>query len=467
MASLAGMLKERGYEVRGSDQNVYPPMSTELERLGIEVYSGYSDCNLDWRPELVVIGNALSRGNPEVERVLNDSIRYASMPEVIRECFLRGKKSVVVSGTHGKTTTTSMLAWIFECAGLKPSFLIGGMAQNFAHSFQLSEGAHFIIEGDEYDTAFFDKGPKFLHYLPHSVLINNIEFDHADIYADLEAVKLSFRRLINIIPGNGHLIANANDAVVSEMTPAAFCKVVPFGITSNSKSEQPHRSCDGAFFADDIAASHEGTSFTVCQGEMTFGRFTLPLFGEFNVSNAVGAIAMAAQEGIDADAIGSALLSFKSVRRRMEVRGTVNGITVIDDFAHHPTAIQRTLEGIRSQFPGSRLWAIVEPRSATMRRAIVAGDLANALMAADEVIVADVYAPGKIPEAQRLSPQQVAASLADRGKSARFMATANEIVSRCAPRLLTGDVVAIFSNGGFDGIHEKFLEALKKEAVKA
>ncbi|HEX9135752.1 MAG TPA: UDP-N-acetylmuramate:L-alanyl-gamma-D-glutamyl-meso-diaminopimelate ligase [Nitrospirota bacterium] len=468
MASLAGMLKESGFEVRGSDHNVYPPMSTELARLGIQLFSGFDAKNLDVRPDLVIIGNALSRGNPEVERVLDERIHYCSLPEAVRELFIRGHSSIVVTGTHGKTTTTSMLAWIFECAGLKPNFLIGGIAQNFHKSYQLGGGAHFIIEGDEYDTAFFDKGPKFLHYLPGSVLLNNVEYDHADIYPSIDAVKLSFRRLINIVPRNGSLIANANDPVVVELSRAAFCKVIFFGVTTVSakRGESPDEDRMG-YIARDIRINSEGIEFSVFESGKQLSEFRIPLFGDFNVSNALGAIVTATRFGIDIPVIQKALESFRSVRRRMEIRGSVAGVTVIDDFAHHPTAIQQTVKAVRSRFPGARLWAVVEPRSATMRRRVSEAELLRAFTGADEIVIADVYAPEKLPPGQRLSSERVVEGLKGLGKSARFLPNADAIVETCGPMARAGDVFVVFSNGGFDNIHEKLLEALKKRSHHA
>jgi UDP-N-acetylmuramate: L-alanyl-gamma-D-glutamyl-meso-diaminopimelate ligase len=468
MASLAGMLKESGLEVRGSDQNVYPPMSTELARLGIKLFSGFDEKHLDVRPDLVVIGNALSRGNPEIERVLDERIRYCSLPEAVKEFFLRGRTSIVVAGTHGKTTTTSMLAWIFDCAGLKPNFLIGGIAQNFHKSYQLGGGAHFIIEGDEYDTAFFDKGPKFLHYLPSCVLLNNVEFDHADIYPSLEAVKLSFRRLINIIPRNGSLIANHRDPVVVELSKAALCKVITFGIseTSAKTGEDPDIAQSG-YLAHDVRIHSDGTSFTVFAGQDPLCDFQIPLFGNFNVSNALGAIVTSLQFGIGAPVIQRALGGFQSVRRRMEIRGSVAGVTVIDDFGHHPTAIQQTVKALRSRFPGARLWAVVEPRSATMRRSVSEAALVRALEETDEIVIADLYAPEKLAPNQRLSPQRVVEGLKARGKSARFLPHADAIVEICSPLARAGDVFVVFSNGGFDNIHEKLLGALNKRSRHA
>ena len=361
-----------------------------------------------------------------------------------------------------------MLAWIFEFAGLNPNFLIGGIAQNFHKSYQLGGGSHFIIEGDEYDTAFFDKGPKFLHYLPNAVLLNNVEYDHADIYPSIDAVKLSFRRLINIIPRNGFLIANVNDPVVVELSRAAFCKVIFFGIaTASTQAGTASDAEQTGYRARDIRINSEGTSFSVFEGGKPFSDFRIPLFGDFNVSNALGAIVTATQFGIGIRIIQKALKTFQSVRRRMEIRGTVGGVTVIDDFAHHPTAIQQTVKALRSRFPKARLWAVVEPRSATMRRRVSEAELLRAFTEADEIVVADVYAPEKLPLGQRLSSERLVEGLKAQGKSARFLRNADAIVETCCPLARSGDVFVVFSNGGFDNIHEKLLEAMKKRGHHA
>lgn len=464
MASLAGMLKEQGFDVRGSDQNVYPPMSEELARQQIPCFSGYHEKNLEWKPDVVVIGNAISRGNPEVEKVLDEGIRYASLPEMVRECFLRGHHSIVVAGTHGKTTTTSLLAWIFECAGKKPNFLIGGIAQNFGRSFQLSSSDPFILEGDEYDTVFYDKGPKFLHYLPRTVLINNIEFDHADIYANLEAVRLSFQRLVNIIPRNGLLVANASDPTVVDVSKAAFCRVQYFQLGQSALSGRV-ASSRPVFWADKVSILAEGTSFALMLGQQLVGELFVPLFGDFNASNAVAAAVVALQHGISIEAVREALRTFLSVRRRMEVRGEAQGITVIDDFAHHPTAIRETLRGVKARFPGRRIWAVVEPRSATMRRSVYQEDLVEALKQADVSVIADLFSPEKVPVDQRLSPGDVVAALTKLGHSAHFIKSAEEIVSFYLPVARRGDVFVVFSNGAFENIHERLLSKLRSNAA--
>src|SRR5215471_2596535 len=360
MASLAGMLREKGYSVTGSDSDVYPPMSDFLERLGIPVFKGYNAENIaTTKPDLVVIGNALSRGNAEIEHVLDSGIRYASMAETVKELFIRGKNSIVVAGTHGKTTTTAMLAWMLEVAGRHPSFLVGGIAENFGKSFQVADGPDFVIEGDEYDTAFFDKGPKFLHYLPRIVLLKNIEFDHADIYADLEALKTSFRRLINIVPRSGLIVAGVDSPVVRELIPAAFSRVATQGIGI------------GEWQAANIRTTDNGMSFDVSCSDTMIGSFSIPMPGVFNVQNALGVVVAARELGIENAVIQRAFSSFKSVKRRLEVRGEVQGVRVYDDFAHHPTAVQETLRAVRERNPpGSRIWAVFEPRSQTCRRRV-------------------------------------------------------------------------------------------------
>src|SRR5881296_2532996 len=344
MASLAGMLREKGYSVTGSDSDVYPPMSDFLARIRIPVFKGFNAENIEkTKPDLVVIGNALSRGNVEIEYVLDSGLRYASMAETVKELFIRGKQSIVVAGTHGKTTTTAMLAWILEVAGRRPSFLVGGIAENFGSSFQVRDGPDFVIEGDEYDTAFFDKGPKFLHYLPRIVLLKNIEFDHADIYADLEALKVSFRRLINIVPRSGLIIAGVDSPVVRELVPNAFSRVAAAGIEL------------GDWRAADIRPMGEGMAFELVHGEDAVGGFSIPLLGRFNVDNALGVIIAAKELGIDNATIQRGLTTFKSVKRRLELRGELDRIRVYDDFAHHPTAVSETLRAVRQRYPHDRI----------------------------------------------------------------------------------------------------------------
>lgn len=452
MASLAGMLKQRGIHVTGSDASVYPPMSDFLASLAIPVAQPYNESNLKPRPDLVVVGNAISRGNPELEYVLDERIPMRSMPEVLQEYFLRSREPIVVAGTHGKTTVTSMLAWIFQSAGLMPSFLVGGIAENFNSSFAVKQGKHFIIEGDEYDTAFFDKGPKFLHYMPSSLLLTHVEFDHADIYKDLDAVKTAFKRLVNLVPRRGRIIAYDSENV-AECVSKAFCPVEFYGFSPVAQ-----------WRAFDLHFSSDNTSWRVQRDGKIWGEFEFSLAGAYNVLNATAAAAMAASYGVDPAAIADALRSFKSVKRRMEVKAEINGITVIDDFAHHPTAIAATLEAVRTRYPGRKLWAIFEPRSNTLRRKVFEQDLVRSLAVADEIVVAAVFRPEAVPEAERLETAAVIASLRAMKKSAREFKDADAIVAAVAPEMRPGDVVALLSNGGFGGIYEKLPQQLKNQS---
>jgi UDP-N-acetylmuramate: L-alanyl-gamma-D-glutamyl-meso-diaminopimelate ligase len=455
MASLAGMLKVRGHKVTGSDENVYPPMSLELEKLGIPVASGYSPENLRKRPDVVVVGNAMTRGNPELEFVLNEKMYVTSMPAVLKDDFIRGKHSIVVAGTHGKTTTTSLMAWAMEGAGANPSFLIGGVAENFKSSFRVTDGPYFVIEGDEYDTAYFDKGPKFMHYLPDTVILNNIEFDHADIYRDLEAVKVAFSRLINLIPGNGNLLAGWDSPVVKELAPKAFSHNESFGTAEDSH-----------WRAIDIDCSGELTSFTVLVNGVEFGRYRTPLIGLHNVRNNVGVIAACERLGLDRRAVAEALIDFKSVKRRMEVRGSVRGITVIDDFAHHPTAVRETLLAARQRYPGKRLVAVFEPRSYTAQRKDFQESFEEGLAQADKIVIAGLFHPERYSANTAISPEKMALDLRNRDREADFIAAPADIVTHLLPRLREDDIVVVMSNGSFGGIHEKLLAGLSGDGRK-
>jgi UDP-N-acetylmuramate: L-alanyl-gamma-D-glutamyl-meso-diaminopimelate ligase len=459
MAALAGMLQERGFRVTGSDAASYPPMSTFLQSLGIPVAQPFAEANLgshsDPRPDLVVVGNALSRGNVELERVLDERIPFCSMPQILHDEFLVGKDVLVVAGTHGKTTTTSMLAWIFETAGLQPSFLIGGIAENFGRSFGLGEGKHFILEGDEYDTAFFDKGPKFLHYFPDSVILTSVEFDHADIYQDLDAVETAFKRLVNLVPRRGRIIGFDSGESVDRCLRKAFCPVERYGASDRADWR--------------IANLHLGaerTSWLVQRDGKPWADFEFPLGGEYNVWNATAAAVLAANYGISKDVIAKALETFRSVKRRLEVKAEVNGITIIDDFAHHPTAIEQTIRALRARYPQSRLWVVLEPRSNTMRRNVLQDTLARSLALADQVVVAAVFKSEAIPVAERLDLNRVVDEIQRRGKQARILADADAIVNAIAPELRERDVVAILSNGGFGGIYERLPQRLRELGVK-
>jgi UDP-N-acetylmuramate: L-alanyl-gamma-D-glutamyl-meso-diaminopimelate ligase len=460
MASLAGMLQERGFRVTGSDAAAYPPMSTFLESLGIPVAQPFAESNLDPRPDLVVVGNALSRGNVELERVLDERIPFCSLPQILHDEFLVGKEVLVVAGTHGKTTTTSMLAWIFETAGLQPSFLIGGIAENFGRSFGLGDGRHFILEGDEYDTAFFDKGPKFLHYFPDSVILTSVEFDHADIYKDLDAVETAFKRLVNLVPRRGRIVAfdsgDTSSESLNRCLQKAFCPVERYGASNRA-----------SWKIANLMLGEDRTSWSVLRDGKPWADFEFPLGGEYNVWNATAAAALAANYEISKDVMAQALKTFRSVKRRLEVKAQVKGITIIDDFAHHPTAIEQTILALRARYPKSRLWVVLEPRSNTMRRNVLQDALSRSLALADQVIVAAIFKSEAIPEAERLDLQRVIDEIQKRGKQARIFADADAIVNAIAPELRERDVVAILSNGGFGGIYEKLPQRLRGLAVQA
>jgi UDP-N-acetylmuramate: L-alanyl-gamma-D-glutamyl-meso-diaminopimelate ligase len=459
MASLAGMLQLQGHRVTGSDAAAYPPMSDQLVGLGIPVLEPYAEVNLKPRPDLVVVGNAISRGNVELEYVLDERIPFCSMAAILHDEFLTGRESVVVAGTHGKTTTTSMLAWIYEVASrteaaFAPSFLIGGVAENFGTSFKVRptrEGVRtpFLIEGDEYDTAFFDKGPKFLHYFPDAAIMTHVEFDHADIYKDLAAVKTAFKRFVNLVPRRGRIVAFDGSANVSECVAKAFCSVERYGFAQDSH-----------WRLSEITHDVTETRWKFLHGAELFAELSLPMAGEHNALNASAAAALAAGQGISAAAIQEALATFRSVKRRLEVRAEVGGVTIVDDFAHHPTAIRETLRALRERYAGRRIWAVLEPRSNTLRRNVFASALVESLGLADRVVLAAVFKSESIPVAERLVPEQVAERLVEHGVSAMVCLDADAIVTSLTEHLKPGDVVAIMSNGGFGGIYEKLPRAL-------
>ena len=456
MASLAGMLKQRGMRVTGSDAAAYPPMSDFLSSLGIPVSQPFSAKNLEPRPDVVVVGNAISRGNVELEELLDQHIPFLSLPQLLHDEFLKGKEVLVVAGTHGKTTTTSMLSWIFHTAGQQPSFLIGGIAENFGSSFRVGQGKHFILEGDEYDTAFFDKGPKFLHYFPDSVILTSVEFDHADIYKDLDAVETAFKRLVNLVPRRGKIVAFDTGESLERCLARAFCPVERYGAAGKA-----------SWRVTNLALEPSRTTWSLMKNGDHWADFEFALGGEYNVWNATAAAALASNYGISKEEIAAALKTFKSVKRRLEVRAQVNGITIIDDFAHHPTAIAGTLTALRSRYPGARLWAILEPRSNTLRRNVFQNELARSLAMADEVVVANVFKSDAIPESERLDLSAVASQIQKHGRRARIVPEVDGIVQLVAPEMRSGDVVAILSNGGFAGIYEKLPQRLKSLAANS
>jgi UDP-N-acetylmuramate: L-alanyl-gamma-D-glutamyl-meso-diaminopimelate ligase len=455
MAPLGGMLAESGYRVTGSDAGVYPPASTLLESCGIKWHDGFSESNLQPHPNLVIIANALPRGNAEVEYVLDEKIPYMSLPQAVEEFFLPGRESLVVAGTHGKTTTTSMLAWIMHVAGRHPNFLIGGLAENFGKSYGLGGGSDFIIEGDEYDTAFFDKGPKFLHYHPDELIITSLEFDHADIYADLAAIELQFRRLVNLVPRRGRIIAwGANDphtAAVRRVTEKAFCPVETYGLDGRTN-----------WIAGDITHVDDSMEFRIAHLGKESAKIRLPLAGRHNVLNALAAAAVAFGRDVPRDAIEEALSTFRGVRRRLQIQGEEGGILVVDDFAHHPTAIRATLEAARGRWPNRRLWAAFEPRSNTMRRNTFEGPLAESLSLADGIVLGPVNRANLLSDSERLSPDRIVKLLAARKRQTAAFPSVDAIVEYLAQEAKSGDVILVMSNGSFDGLCAKLVERFSK-----
>ena len=443
MGSVAAAMQDQGFLVTGQDENVYPPMSAFLESKGVAITPGFDPAGIP-AADLIVIGNAMSRGNPAVESVLNRKLLYLSLPEALKHFVLRGRHNLVVTGTHGKTTTTSILAWIFEHAGLAPGYLIGGIPANLGQGANIRDSRFFIIEGDEYDTAFFDKRSKFVHYLPELAIVNNIEFDHADIYRDLDEIKTSFRRLLNIVPSGGIVLINGDDPNCLDVAKNCPAPVATVGFSAGCTRQ-----------IQNAAHSPEGSAF-----ELSGEKFSIPLSGEFNIRNAAMAASAALHYGIPSEKIRSALASFQGIRRRQEVRGTANGITVIDDFGHHPTAIRETLAGLRKKYGAARIWALFEPRSNTTRRAVFQHELPAAFAEADGAFISRIARLEQLPESDRLDPERVVADIAATGKPAFYEPTADAIVARLKPLAKSGDIVVVFSNGGFDGIHEKLLTSL-------
>ncbi len=464
MASLAGLLRAAGHRVTGSDAGVYPPMSDLLDRLGIRYRDGYAPGNLDPVPDVVVVGNAISRGNPELEHVLDARLNYTSAAATLREVFLQGRRTLAVAGTHGKTTTTSLLAWILDRCGLRPSFLVGGIAENFGTSFLLADGEWFVIEADEYDTAYFDKSPKMWHYRPEIAVVTNIEFDHADIYRDAEAYQWAFSRFINLVPGSGALVAGWDSPVVRALAPASFAPVESFSCddAANGPAGDHPR-----WRATDIEFGEERTRFRVRRGDEEWGIADSPLPGLFNVQNALAAIAAAAAIGGERDAILDGLATFKSVRRRMEVRGTVAGVTVIDDFAHHPTAVRETIRAARQRYPGRRLVAVFEPRSYTAQRREFQADYEAALGTADEVVIAGMFHPERYTPESGIDPDAMVAAWRGAGLVAHHIPEPDRIAEQLGAALDPGDVVLVMSNGGFGGLHGKLLGQLERRAAVA
>ena len=457
MAPLAGMLRDRGYRVTGSDAGVYPPASTLLESLGIPFSPKFDAANLTPAPDLVVVGNALSRGNVEIEEMLDRKLKYHSLPEILEEEFLPGKHSIVVSGTHGKTTSTAMLAWIFQVGGKKPNFLVGGIAENFGKRYGLAGGEEFILEGDEYDSAYWDKAAKFFHYHPDDLIITSLEYDHADIYADFDAYQLAFRRLVNLVPRRGRIVVwgdtDAGEAL-RHAAEKAFCPVITYGLESGNH-----------WSATDVQSDGDGMKFRVKYKGEAYGEFRLAATGHHNVLNALAALVVAQGRGINRETLQQALSTFRSVRRRMDVKGEVDGIVVVDDFAHHPTAVRATIEAARLRWPNRRLWAILEPRSNSMRRRVFQDALPSALALGDRVLLGSVHRAGQLSDEQRLDPEAVAAAVRQLGKDARVLPGADAIADLLAAEARAGDLLLVMSNGNFDGLCEKLLKKLAARQI--
>ena len=468
MATLAALLKHRGHDVTGSDEHVYPPMSDFLAAEKITVLEGYKAEHIRSSIDLVVVGNAISRGNAELEAVLDSGVRYASLPETIRDQWLWDAHSIVIAGTHGKTTTTSLAGWLLTAAGADPTVLIGGIARNFGQgggadgaSYRIGKGKAFVIEGDEYDSAYFDKTAKFLKYLPDIAVINNVEFDHADIYANIEEVRLAFRRLVNLVPRSGLVLLGVDSPEAAALKANVRSRVQTFGL-----------SADADWRAADIRGPHDadfasrggihvrgGTRFRVQHNGKDLGEFTMDLLGEHNVRNALAAIAVGADLGLDIEALRRGLAEFKGVKRRLEVVGEAKGVTVYDDFAHHPTAVDETLRAVRKAAPGQRIWAIFEPRSASSCRRVFQDDFARAFAGADEVVLASVFR-SSLPESERLSEAMLVETLTRQQVRARHLPSVDAIVEAVAREARDGDLVVVMSNGGFGGIHRKLVAAL-------
>lgn len=457
MAPLAGMLREKGYRVTGSDAGVYPPASTLLGSLGISFFNTFDAMHLQPPPDLVVVGNIIARGNPELEEVLDKRIPYRSMPEILEEIFLPGRHSIVVSGTHGKTTTTAMLAWIFQTAQKKPNFLVGGVAENFGKSYGLGGGEEFILEGDEYETAFWDRGPKFFHYHPDDLIITSLEYDHADIYPDFDTYQLAFRRLVNLVPRRGRVViwgdADESGLALRRTVEKAWCAVETYGFVSAND-----------WVASDLSVEGEIMRFRVTHQDKLFAELRLAATGRHNVLNAMSAIAIAHGRGIDVEQLGKALASFRSVKRRMDVRGEIGGVLVVDDFAHHPTAVKATIEATRDRWPGRRIWAILEPRSNSMRRKVFQETLPESLALADRVILGGVFRSQQLGDENRLDPESVAERVRSLGKDCCAFSSADDIAEMLSSEVQPGDVLLVMSNGSFDGLCEKMLKKLSQTA---
>ncbi|MBI4595447.1 MAG: UDP-N-acetylmuramate:L-alanyl-gamma-D-glutamyl-meso-diaminopimelate ligase [Candidatus Tectomicrobia bacterium] len=451
MGALAGMLKEAGFEVSGSDQNIYPPMSTQLERLGVKLYTGYGAQNLREKPDLVVVGNAISRTNPEVQAMLSQDIPYLSLPQAVTSYFLKDKTPIVIVGTHGKTTTSSLMAWVLESSGLDPSFFIGGIPINFGQNYKLGQGDFMVIEGDEYDTAFFDKGPKFLHYPTKAAILTSIEFDHGDIYPDLEAVRSAFKRFLDLMPQSGFLAAGTDFPLVEALVKEASCQVETYGLNSSADWQ-----------AQILKREKEWIHFSCYHNRKKIGEFSWSMPGNHNITNALAVMALSFHLGLEKEQLAHALSTFKGTKRRQEVLERIEGITLIDDFAHHPTAVRATLSALKQHFDHGTLWAIFEPRTNTSRRHFFQKDYVSAFLPADKIIIAQIFNMHQIPEGERFDPDMLVKDLVAAGKEAYYIERADQIIDYLRLHLEPKDLVVIMSNGSFDNIHNRLIKTLKE-----
>ena len=449
MAALAGLLRGAGYRVSGSDTNIYPPMSVLLENAGIPVLPGYRKENITGDIDLVIVGNAVSKTNEEVQSVLEAGLDYMSFPEALSHFFLDGRKSLVVTGTHGKTTTASLLSWVLHDSGRKPGFMVGGWLKNFDSNHLVPEGDYFVTEGDEYDSAFFDKGPKFLHYRPDVSILTSIEFDHADIFKDLDQIKDAFRKYVSMIRPEGVILVKHADANIQDVLGEAVCRIETYGYLDGADWRIGDYQFEGGY----------GSFSLFFQGEKK-GDFQLAMIGRHNVENAAAVAALCLGLGLTVKEINSAFKSFQGIKRRQEVVGVKKGVTVLDDFAHHPTAIRLTLEAVKEAYPGQRVWAVFEPRTATSRRKVFEQDFPDSFLGADRVVFAGLFAPEKIREKDRLDPERVVTLIRQKGGNANFIPEVDDIIGFMAENVENRDVVLVMSSGGFGGIHQKILDRL-------
>ncbi|MBX7232257.1 MAG: UDP-N-acetylmuramate:L-alanyl-gamma-D-glutamyl-meso-diaminopimelate ligase [Bdellovibrionales bacterium] len=451
MGSLAGIFSKMGYRVTGSDQNVYPPMSVQLAQLGINVINGYRPENLSDKPDLVIVGNVIGKMNPEAQRLMELDIPYSSLPQALGEFIIGKKESIVIAGTHGKTTTTSMVAWMADQCGVDSGFLIGGIPENYGVSFKVSKGNWFVIEGDEYDTAYFDKVPKFIHYRPKYVILTSIEFDHADIYPDLNAIKNAFKKLIELIPADGHLVVWDGCKNIKELLPLAKCPVTTYGIES------------GDYMATERTLIHGRNQFCVVKNKQKIADIAIKLFGEHNTLNSLATFTLGQVLGWNSTKILQSLASFTGVRRRQQILGEPGGILIVEDFAHHPTAVRLTINSIKEKYPHRKVFAVFEPRSATSRRKVFQKDYVEALKRGDEVIVANAFDQTKIEDDNRFSSEQLVEELRLQKVKTHLGVNTQEIIDCLFKYAKKGDVILIMSNGGFDGIYQKLLTRLEKK----